>query len=287
MRFMPVLVRAKVWITDAMLRALSGVFILLISFTGLAAPQRVVSMSLCTDQLLLWLAEPEQVAAVSYLAHDPMYSHFAHKAKMVQPHRADVETIMSLQPDLVLASRFERSQATAMLQRLGVNVVVIDSPLNVDQMDDFILNVANAIGQRDKAQTELAEMQRRLQDLSRVTANRTMLAVSLSANGYQQGRDSLHNQLLHLAGLQTAADRLQWQFDGNLSLEQLVQLQPKVFLFNDSEQGFSLAERWARHPVLRALSAHTRLIELRTADWICPGPWTIDAAMRLQQELKQ
>ena len=38
---------------------------------GPAAPRRVASLNLCTDELLLALAAPEQIMSVTHLAQDP------------------------------------------------------------------------------------------------------------------------------------------------------------------------------------------------------------------------
>ncbi len=43
-------------------------------------PARVVSINLCSDQLLLMLARPEQIASVSRLALEPNSSYMASEA---------------------------------------------------------------------------------------------------------------------------------------------------------------------------------------------------------------
>ncbi|MEW8692284.1 MAG: hypothetical protein AB2535_14510, partial [Candidatus Thiodiazotropha endolucinida] len=56
--------------------------LMLISGMAIAAepPRRVVSVNLCSDQLLLMLADPQQVASVSYLSRDPDSSFVADAA---------------------------------------------------------------------------------------------------------------------------------------------------------------------------------------------------------------
>ena len=50
--------------------------ILALCWSGMAQakPQRIVSLNLCTDQLLLQLVEPERIAALTYLSDDPRQS---------------------------------------------------------------------------------------------------------------------------------------------------------------------------------------------------------------------
>ena len=75
-----------------------------------AAPERVVSLNLCADQLLVLLA-PERVAALSTLSRDPALSHVAPQAAALSQVRADAEAVLRLRPDLLrfapdVAARF-------------------------------------------------------------------------------------------------------------------------------------------------------------------------------------
>lgn len=274
------------------MRLLIALITLCLSYPLLAAPravlpQRVISMSLCTDQLLLWLAETQQIAAVSHLAQDPLYSVYSDRAQKVTTHRADVETIVQLKPDMVLASRYERSQATRILQRLGFNVVIVDDPITVEQIGDQVLLVANLLEKQEIAQRALAEIKQQLELLQKNRIAKKELVVSLSANGYQQGRHSMHNQFMNRIGLKTVADQLQWESDGSLSIEQFVRLKPALLIRYNNEQGGSLAERWTQHPALKSHKTQQRIVDLNIAEWICVGPWTVAAALRLQHTLQQ
>ena len=46
-----------------------------------AAPQKIVSLNLCTDQLLMLLADPEQIISLSKIVDDPYVSLLAKKSK--------------------------------------------------------------------------------------------------------------------------------------------------------------------------------------------------------------
>ncbi|MES9971754.1 MAG: hypothetical protein ABW092_17100, partial [Candidatus Thiodiazotropha sp.] len=87
---------------------ISAIAIVLALLSGMAVaagpPQRVVSVNLCSDQLLLMLAEPQQVASVSYLSRDPDSSFVADQASRYPLNHARAEEIIRLQPDLVLVT---------------------------------------------------------------------------------------------------------------------------------------------------------------------------------------
>ncbi len=261
--------------------------LLLFFFIALAqaserSPQRVVSMSLCSDQMVLHFLPSKRIAAVSYLAQDPAYSHFYSRTKNIPLHKANVEFILSLKPDLILASRYERSQTTSMLQRLGQPVVIVDEPQSIAAIDAYTLEIARHLDEESFARQSLRVMHERWQTVDEIAAAKNpYLVVSMSANGYQQGQHSLFNELLRRVGWETLADRWHLPFDQNLSIERVIAAQPQVLLYHSGEQGRSQAEIWLQHPAWQAIHGVVDRHQINTADWICVGPWTADVVLDL------
>ncbi|WP_317616335.1 substrate-binding domain-containing protein [Paracoccus mutanolyticus] len=86
----------RLWVLFTMLVALA--------MPAGAAPRRVVSINLCTDQLALAVAAPGQLVSVSELARDPALSAMASRAAAIPSNRGRAEEVLALRPDLVLAS---------------------------------------------------------------------------------------------------------------------------------------------------------------------------------------
>ena len=59
-------------------------------------PQRIVSTNLCVDQLVLSLANKEQILSVSYLSADKTISLFSERVEGLQKNRGWVEEIFIL-----------------------------------------------------------------------------------------------------------------------------------------------------------------------------------------------
>jgi iron complex transport system substrate-binding protein len=85
-------------------------------------PQRVVSINLCSDQLLLMLADADQVASVSQLALEPLSSFVAKQAQGYPINHARAEEVIALQPDLVLATSHDNPRLLTTLANLGYRV---------------------------------------------------------------------------------------------------------------------------------------------------------------------
>jgi iron complex transport system substrate-binding protein len=106
----------------------------LLSVAGLAAaasdtnpaPRRIVSLNLCTDQLVLALADRDAVRSVTWLAHDSHISTMATEAAHVPVNHGLAEEIVPLAPDLVIAGLYTTRTAVALLRRLGIPLVEVD-----------------------------------------------------------------------------------------------------------------------------------------------------------------
>jgi iron complex transport system substrate-binding protein len=79
----------------------------------LAAPQRVMSLNVCTDQLAMQLAAPGQLVSVSFLASDPDMSAMAEEAKQYPKNRGMAEEVFLRHPDLVVTGTYSLHNTTA------------------------------------------------------------------------------------------------------------------------------------------------------------------------------
>ena len=81
---------------------LGSVALLLWATSAIAAPQKIVSLNLCTDQLLMLLADPDQIASLSKIVDDPNVSFLAEKSAEFKKNRGDAEEIFMNSPGLFI-----------------------------------------------------------------------------------------------------------------------------------------------------------------------------------------
>ncbi|MBK9079818.1 MAG: hypothetical protein IPL91_12170 [Hyphomicrobium sp.] len=99
--------------------ALGAAAFVLASAEAAEPPRRIVSLNLCTDQLLLDLVEPERIAGVSYLATDPTLSADAVRLEPFKKLKGTAEEVLALHPDLVIAGEYTTGATVDLLRRLG------------------------------------------------------------------------------------------------------------------------------------------------------------------------
>jgi iron complex transport system substrate-binding protein len=249
-------------------------------------PQRIVSLSLCTDQVLLMLVEPERVQAVSFLAHDPIYSVMVEQAQGIPSHGGLAEEIVPLQPDLIIGSRYSTGQAQSILQRLGHPVTAFDSPENFQQVADFTRAVGQAVGEPERAEAVIATMQREIAQAKASVAHLPeQLAISYGPNGYTAGKNTLKNEILNAVGFRNLAAELGIEFYGNLSIEQLLIAKPDAVIIDEAiPNQDSLAQDYINHPALKKLYHGQRMPSVPTRYWLCPGPTVAKAVSALAEQ---
>lgn len=159
------------------------------------APQRIVSMNLCTDQLAMMLAAPGQLLSVTYLASDPRSSAMVEQAQAYPVNRGLAEDVYLMQPDLVIARAFTTRSTVEMLQRLGLRVEIFAPVQALEDIAPQLLRMGDLLDQEDAA---AALVERLEADLTAFQAEvtRTPRAALYAANGFTSGPDSLSGKIL-------------------------------------------------------------------------------------------
>ena len=246
---------------------------------GAPAPQRVVSINLCTDQLAMMLAAPGQLVSVSYVGADPMASAMAEAARGYPLNYAQGEEVFRLAPDLVLAGTFSSPFTVGLLRRLGIEVVQFAPERGFDDLRANVRRMGAVLHREDAAEAVLAQFEADLAAL-RVMADTRPEALMHYANNFTSGDASLAHEIVAAAGWDNAAVTAGLG-GGAVAMELLVMLTPDLVISSRPYPGASRAEEVLRHPAMAALRARSGRAALSDAEWVCGTPHVLRAVARL------
>ena len=246
-----------------------------------AAPERVASLNVCTDQLAMMLAGPDQLVAVSTLARDPRTSAMAEAAQTLPVTHGGAEAVFRLEPDLVLAGSFTTPHTTAMLRRLGVEVAEFAPTTDFDGIRADIARMGALLGRQAEAEALIADFDTRLAALRAGANTERPRAALYAANGWTSGPATLSGAILDAAGFDNVAAEAGLHHGGGLPLERLVMLQPDIVITGEPYPGASRSEEILAHPALDALRMGSKGAKLSDAHWVCGTPHVLDAIERL------
>ena len=243
----------------------------------LATSVRIASLNLCSDEYLLLLARPGEVASVSRLAQDPAESALAPLARRVPGNRGRIEDVVALRPDVVLTMGGGGGRSSGAIARaLGMRVVDLPQPTSLDGVTANLRAVAGALGDPHRADPLTAKLARLRATSPRIGVD----SIYLGHGGMSQSPGSLGAQWMRTAGLQQRA-----LSGGKASLETLVTKPSKLLLTSNYRANqMSQGQRWLTHPLLSRTPSRRDTTDGRL--WTCAGPLMIAEVERLRRMLK-
>lgn len=165
-------------------------------------PKRVVSQAVGTDELLLAMADPSQVAALSHISRSAEFSGVAKEAvAYAQLRGGDAEDILKFKPDLVLMTSYSRPELVTQIRKTGVQVCFIE---RYESLEDAYANlrlVARAVGHPERAETLIQKCRQRVETLAvRLKGRKPVRVMAPSTYGYTGGSDTTFQDLCDHAG---------------------------------------------------------------------------------------
>jgi iron complex transport system substrate-binding protein len=241
-----------------------------------AKPERVASLNLCTDELLLLLADHRQIASVTHLAHQRSETAYWREARRFRSNDGSLLSVAGLKPDLVLTMGGGGRDRAVIARRLGVRVLDLPYPHSLADIEASVRRVAVELGQRGRGEQVLA----RFGGLKRTAPSRPVDTIWLGGGGRSMPAVGLAAEWMRLAGLRQRPLR-----GDRVTLEQLLVSPPKVLLRSDYRQGeYSGEQRWLTHPLARRTRAG-KTLATDGRRWTCMGPSLVPEVLRLRREL--
>lgn len=246
-------------------------------------PQRIVSLNLCADELLLRLADREDIASVTFLGADARFSSVAAATEGLHLNHGKAEEVLPLHPDLVLAEPYSARSTTQLLRRAGISVLDLPVPTSFQEVYQQIEKLAKTLGQEERGRRLVTSMQQRLAALGPPPAAGQPLAAVYQPNGFLVGPGTLVHEVLTAAGLRNLAAVAFQDHYGALPVERLLWHQPDLLILNRAEErGASLAHEILRHPALKEFFSEVHTAVVHPSLWTCGGPGLVEAVELLR-----
>ena len=249
---------------------------------------RIASMNVCTDQLLIPLADPEQILGLSRYSRDRFESWAADDAHRYRILSGGAEDILGLRPDVVVASLFDKRSTRELLKEKGLRLAEFAVPRNLEEVKAQIREMGEIVQHPDRAAAEIARLDAAIARARRAAVEKHYSVLPLSRRGWVSGRDSLVSSLLAETGLNNAAGDLGVGAGGFASLEAVVNAKPDFLLVADSgDRAEDDGRAFLLHPALERFYPPARRIVIPDRLTVCGGVMLVEALDVLVAELKR
>ncbi|MDH2998812.1 helical backbone metal receptor [Pasteurellaceae bacterium LFhippo2] len=216
------------------------------AFANQTNTEQFVSLNLCSDRLLIELARPEQISAMSPYSTNPlmMLDKVNHNKPTIEPQ---LEKLLPYADKTLLINETFYPQLVNQLKQLGFKIIPInDSPQTAEQLFELIEQLGEVTGNSPQAKRLISTLDLQKYQLNRPVAETLILAdTGVVDMFYPQ-----YQILLKLLGLKPLKSDLTQQ---NFSLEKVLLSQPNVLISLTDKQGYSQQGELLSHPLLQNL----------------------------------
>jgi iron complex transport system substrate-binding protein len=195
-----------------------------------APPQRIVSVVLSDDEILLELVAPERLAGVTYLIDDPSTTPSRAPASAARVTDEDPEGLLRLRPDLVVSAGYTRAEAIVLLQAAGVPVLGTGAHANLDDVLSAIGTLGDVVDEPERARALRDSLRARIDAVEGRSRRTPVPRVLVWEGGFTYGRGTMPDDLVRRAGAVDVASEAAMTGPVALTEEAAVSLAPDVIL---------------------------------------------------------
>ncbi len=247
-----------------------------------AQPQCIVSLSPGNTEIAFALGLGDKLMGVTEFCDYPPPA--LEKPQVGGFNTVDIERVVEIQPDLILASNIHKDEAIPRLEGLGLTVLAL-SPENLDEVLDAIALIGRCTGAQEQAAQLTAGMEQRIEAVTGRTAGLAaddiprVLYIVWHEPLMTIGSETIIHQLITLAGGSNIAGDIADDYP-TLILEAVIEADPQIVIAGaDMGAGASLPYQFAlTEERFGSLSARvdSRIYEIETDLVGRPGPRIVD-----------
>ncbi len=220
-----------------------------------------VSLNPCLDAILVEVAQPAQILALSHYSRDPASSSIAPNVAARHAFTGGTaEEVIALSPEIVLAGSFIAPETKSTLERAGMRVETFGSPTTMAQSDDQIARLAQLAGDKQRGD----ELTARIHAGPARPEGRELSALLWQPGQIVPGEATLIAQQLQWARLGSHSTAMGLHQADYVSLEMVLADPPDILLVAGDQTG-------QVHPVLSDLRT-TMVAQFDPRLLYCAGP---------------
>ena len=237
-----------------------------------AAHPTIVSLNPCLDAILVEVAPPSQVLALSHYSRDAASSSIpATTAARYGVTGGTAEEVIAARPDLVLASIFLPQPTRSALERAGLRVETFGSPTSIAESADQVRAVAALAGRSGEGEALAARIA-----APQPPPGRPGVALLGQPGEIVAGEQTLIAELLREQGFASDAARRGLRQADRVTLESVLADPPGVLLVAGDAAG-------QRHPLVQDTYKSMVVAPFDPSLIYCGGPTILRARARLAE----
>lgn len=215
-------------------------------------PQRIISLSTTVTEELYILGVQDRLVGCTVYCNRPKEAEKKEKVGTVM--KADLERVISLKPDVVIASGLSDPKQMEKLKSLKINVAYFSAPLSFSQLSDDFIRLGSLVGEEKKAKGIVSKAKKRVEKIKKKTRAlpKPKVFIQIGAKPlWTVPGDTLQNDFIEFSGGINIAREVK---TGQYSLEEVLKENPDVIIIIEmGTLGDEEKKNWQRFSTLNAV----------------------------------
>ena len=217
-------------------------FILLFSFSMINAKElepkkysHIVSLTLAGDEMILALVPENRIAGLSgKISEDKEVSHIVTRAKKFPKVEGNIEMILSLEPDLIIAADWMKKENLSQLKDAGFNVYIYKTPKTFKEQKKLVKELANLVKESQNGEKIVKDMDKRLEIVQKkiVKSYKGQKPKILMYTSFYttSGKNTTFNDMVRLINGVNMAAEVGIDGSKDISKEKVIELDPDIII---------------------------------------------------------
>lgn len=229
-------------------------------------PQKILSLALQTDEILLNLVSPNRIVGLSVFADDKYNSNVVNLAKNVKGRYSsnDIEKIVKANPDLVIVPYYiDKSKYDLLKKSLKCPIYVSLNPDSINNIKLEIANLAKLTGEQQKGQALIKYMDDKINLVQKKVKFLRKKKYVLFYTYYFEstyGKNTTQQEIAKYAGVINIASMVGLKGWPKISKEQILEWDPDIIVipsasYNPKKTSQQFIEEFKKDPAFKNLKA--------------------------------
>lgn len=195
---------------------------------------RIATINLSGDEMILNLVSSERIVGLSgSINEDEDMSNVCDLAKEFPKIENNIETLLNLDPDLVIGADWIKKENLQQIEDSGINTFIYKTPKTFEDQKTLILDMANLVEEREKGKIIVRDMETRLKNLQEEISKvkketpRIMIYTSLETTS---GKNTTFDEFVKLIDGVNAVSEIGIEGEIKISKETVIDIDPEVII---------------------------------------------------------
>jgi len=216
--------------------------------------KRIISLGPVITKMIYMLDAQEQLIANTLYCVEPPAA--MNKEKIGTVMQTNIERIVSLEPDMVIASSLTRQKQMIMLQRHNIPAIRLKNPKSFSEICDVAARLGEIVGQTKKAGEIISTAKKQVEDIRQATfglkKRRVFIQIGMKPLHTTTKETFINEYISHGGGINIAEN----EASGIYSREKVLEENPDVILIatmgSSKKAGEMEKARWMKFSSLKA-----------------------------------